>query len=66
VSTENLDRQQQKAREFMSLLTLTLELAGLPRAEGGKIFTDGQLESRAISIRTAYKYARQIVMDVTK
>jgi len=29
MSTENVDRQQQKAREFMSLLPLTLELAGL-------------------------------------
>jgi hypothetical protein len=65
MSTE-VDRQQQKAREFMSLLMLTLELAGLPRAEPGHIFTDGQLESRAISIKTAYKYARQIVTDVTK
>ena len=64
MSTENI--QQQRAREFMSLLPLTLELAGLPRAEAGKIFTDGQLESRAISIRSAYKYARQIVTDVTK
>jgi hypothetical protein len=66
MSTETADRQQQKAREFMSLLPLTLELAGLPKAEVGKIFTEGQLESRAITIRAAYKVARQLIIDVTQ
>ncbi len=66
MSTESVDRQQQKAREFMSLLPLTLELAGLARVEAGKIFNDGQLDSRAISIRAAYKVARQIITDVSK
>ena len=60
------ERQQQRAREFMSLLPLTLAIAGLPEGEHGKLFTDGQLESRAMSIKSAYRVARQLVVDVTK
>lgn len=62
----NSERQQQKAREFMSLLPLTLAIAGLPDAEAGKPFTESQMESRATSIRLAYRAARQVVLDVTK
>lgn len=62
----NSERQQQKAREFMSLLPLTLAVAGLPDAEPGKPFTESQMESRATTIRLAYRVARQIVMDATK
>lgn len=60
------ERQQQRAREFLSLLPLTLAIAGLPEGEHGKVFTEGQLESRAITIKTAYRVARQLVLDVTK
>jgi hypothetical protein len=66
MSTEGADRQQQKVREFMSLIPLTLELAGLPRAEPGRYFTEGQMEARATTLRTAYKIARQIVLEVAK
>jgi hypothetical protein len=61
-----VERQQQKAKEFMSLLPLTLAIAGLSEAEPGKHFTESQLEARATSIRVAYKIARQVIMDVTK
>ena len=60
------DRQQAKMKEFMSLLPLTLDLAGLPRAEPGKPFTEGQIEARVMSIKHAYKVARQIVIDISK
>ncbi len=53
MSTESPDRQQQKVREFMSLLPLTLAIAGLPEAEAGKPFNESQLESRATTIRAA-------------
>jgi hypothetical protein len=66
MSTETADRQQAKLREFMSLLPLTLELAGLPRCEPGKFFSEGQMEVRANSIRTAFRYARQLLIDVSK
>ena len=61
-----VDKQQQKVKEFMSLLPLTLAVAGLPSAEPGRFFSDSQLEARAISIRAAYKTARQIVMDIAR
>lgn len=66
MSTEGADRQQQKVREFMSLLPLTAELAGLPKAEHGKYYSESQIEARATSIRTAYKIARQVVLDIAK
>ncbi len=60
------DRQRQKINEFMQLLPLTLAIAGLPPGEHGKYFTDGQLEVRANAIRTAYKHARQLLLEVAK
>ena len=35
MSTDTADRQQQKANEFLRLLPLTIELAGLPHSEHG-------------------------------
>jgi hypothetical protein len=66
MGTEGVDRQQLKAREFMSLLPLTLAVAGLPPAEPGKHYNEGQMEARATTIRTAYKMARQIIQEVVK
>ena len=60
------DRQQQKVREFMSLLPLTLAIAGLPDAEAGKHFNEGQMEVRATQLRAAYKMARQVILEVAK
>ena len=60
------DRQQAKLREFMSLLPLTIELAGLPHSEPGRYFNDGQLEVRVIAIRNAFKLARQLLIDISK
>jgi hypothetical protein len=66
MGSENPEAKQQKFREFMSLLPLTMEVAGLPRAEPGKYFSESQMEARATTIRAAYKVARQIVMDLAK
>lgn len=66
MSTEGPDRQQQKVNEFMKLLPLTLAVAGLPDANPGQYFTEGQLEARATTIRSAYKVARQILLDIAK
>jgi hypothetical protein len=60
------DRQAQKYREFMSLLPLTIAIAGLPEAEAGKYFNEGQMDNRAVSIKTAYKIARQIIQEMVK
>jgi len=66
MGTEGVDRQQQKVREFMSLLPLTLEIAGLARAEAGRHLNEGQMEARATSIRAAYKIARQVILEMAK
>lgn len=60
------DRQQQKVMEFLRLLPLTMEIAGLPKAEPGRHFNEGQMEVRATTLRLAYKFARQLVLDVAK
>jgi hypothetical protein len=60
------DRATQKQREFMQLLPLSLAIAGLPQGEHGKYFSEGQLEARANAIRQAFKYARQVVLEVSK
>jgi hypothetical protein len=66
MGTEGADRQQVKVREFMSLLPLTLAVAGLPHAESGRHFNEGQMEARATTLRTAYKVARQIILEIAK
>jgi hypothetical protein len=66
MSTEGVDRQQQELRNFASLLPLTLEIAGLPKAEPGRHFNEGQMESRATTLRNAYKIAKKLVRDVAK
>jgi hypothetical protein len=60
------DRAQTKQREFMQLLPLTLAIAGLPEAEHGKYYNEGQLEVRANVLKGAFKYARQLVIDLSK
>jgi hypothetical protein len=62
----DIDRQQAKVKEFMQILPLTVALAGLTHAEGGRPFTEAQLDGRSMAIRTAYKVARQLVMDIAK
>lgn len=56
--------RQQRMKEFMSMLPLTLELAGLPESEPGTLFTEGQMEARVISIRNAYKLARTMLKEI--
>ena len=66
MSTEGIDRQQQKINEFMRLLPLTIEIAGLPQADVGRNFNEGQMEVRVATLRTAYRLARQLILDVAK
>jgi hypothetical protein len=60
------DLKAQKYREFLSLLPLTLAIAGLPEAEGGKYFNEGQMDNRATNLKLAYKVARQVIQDIVK
>jgi hypothetical protein len=64
MGTEGVDRQQQKVTEFMRLLPLTIEIAGLPRSSPDRHFSESQLEARVTTLRSAYKHARQLVMEV--
>jgi hypothetical protein len=56
--------KQNRMKEFMTLLPLTIELAGLAKAQPGTLFNEGQMEARVTSIRNAFKMARQLVKDV--
>jgi len=56
--------KQNRMKEFMTLLPLTIELAGLPKTAPATLFTEGQLEARIWSLRSAFKLARQLVREV--
>jgi hypothetical protein len=66
MSADSSQAQQQKIQEFIRLLPLTFELAGLAKNHPGSFFNEGQLEARATAIRNAYKAARQIIVDISK
>jgi hypothetical protein len=48
---------QQRYRQFLDLMPLTIALAGLPASEG-RLFNEEQIEARANTIRAAYRVAR--------
>jgi hypothetical protein len=66
MSTEGVDRQQQKINEFLRLLPLTLAIAGLPDSEAGRHFNEGQMDVRGTTLRNAYKVARLVVLEIAK
>ena len=63
---EAIEQQKQRYREFLDLLPLTLELAGLPRSEFGRYFTAEQIDARLFTIRHALKAARQVAREDVK
>ncbi len=56
--------KQSRMTEFMKLLPLTLELAGLPKADPARPYTTDQIEGRVMSIRSAYRAARALLKEV--
>jgi len=58
------DVRQARMTEFMKLLPLTLELAGLPRSAVDRLYTSDQIEARVMSVRAAYKQARSLLKEV--
>ena len=56
--------QQRRYKEFMDLLPLTLNLAGLPASEPGKYYNEEQIESRLFTLRHAHKAARGFVREI--
>ena len=57
------NEQQRRDREFLDLLPLTIELAGLPRSETGRYYSEEQLESRLITLRHAWRFSRQVARE---
>lgn len=55
--------QQQRYRQFLDLMPLTLSLAGLPHSESGKYYTEDQIQSRLFTVKHAYKAARQLARE---
>ncbi len=53
---------QQRYRQFLDLLPLTVSLAGLPPSEG-RLFSEEQIEARAITMRAAYRVARSTAKE---
>ena len=56
--------KQARMKEFMQLLPLTLELAGLAKADPGRPFTTDQIDGRVLSLRAAYRAARALLKEV--
>lgn len=57
---------QQRYKQFLELLPLTLSLAGLPTSEHSKAYSEDQLEARAMTIKKAYRQARQVAQACTE
>lgn len=53
---------QQKYRQFLDLMPLTISLAGLPTSEH-RLYSEDQIEARAITMRIAYKVARNLAKE---
>ena len=53
---------QQKYRQFLDLLPLTIALAGLPPSEG-RLFGEDQIEGRGITVKAAYRVARNVAKE---
>ncbi|MEM9701348.1 MAG: hypothetical protein AAF907_02740 [Planctomycetota bacterium] len=57
------DDLKRRYKEFLDLMPLTLALAGLPHSESGRYYTEEQIESRAFTIKSAWKLARQTARE---
>lgn len=53
---------QQKYRQFLDLLPLTIALAGLPTSEG-RLYSEDQMEGRGITVKFAYRVARSVAKE---
>jgi len=57
---------KQKYQEFIDLLPLTIALAGLPKSDHGKYYTEEQIEARVFTVRHAYRAARAIAREAAR
>ena len=56
---------QQKYRQFLDLTPLATALAGLPVSGGARNFTEEQIDGRSMTMRSAFKVARNLVEELT-
>jgi hypothetical protein len=54
---------KRRYREFIELMPLTINIAGLPSSEGPFNFSADQMEIRIHTLASAFKLARQLVRD---
>ena len=64
MSETSADVKQTRMKEFMQLLPLTLEIAGLPKCHPDRAFTPDQMDARITTIRIAYKLSRNLLREV--
>jgi len=64
VTEQTQELKQGRMKEFMQLLPLTLEVAGLPKCHPERIFTPDQMDARLTSIRIAYKMSRMLLKEI--
>jgi hypothetical protein len=57
------DVLRRRYREFLELLPLTVNIAGLPPSAGAINFNADQMEVRAHTLAIAYKLARQVAKE---
>lgn len=57
------DALRRRYKEFLDLLPLTMNIAGLPPSIGAINFSSDQMEVRANTLLAAFKIARQITRD---
>jgi hypothetical protein len=58
----NSNDLQQKYRQFLDLLPLTVSLAGLPASEA-RLFSEDQIEARGMTVKAAYRVARNVARE---
>lgn len=60
------EAKQQRAKEFLTLLPLTAAIAGLPVGNGDKLQSVEIMDLRANNLKTAYKYAKQLIREISE
>ncbi|HEV3345300.1 MAG TPA: hypothetical protein VG125_33290 [Pirellulales bacterium] len=66
MSSADEEALKRRYREFIDLLPLTIEIAGLSVNNSHRSFTAEQMDARAQVLGQAFKLARQVVRDAIK
>jgi hypothetical protein len=64
MSENTAEQKAARMKEFLQLLPLTTEIAGLPLCHPDRMFTSDQMEARLTAIRMAYKLSRTFLRDI--